>query len=490
METLFRQRLETLLQEWQHQLLQEWDQALRQPNPDLLWQWERLLLRLLMQLGGALVGLFVEAVHAQAERIAGWQQPPAGYRHRGWRWTVLTDLFGGRHRLRTPYAALDRRGRPGRRRGSGQRGAQGSGCFPVVERLGCRAGATPALLGEVASQLAWGPSQEVASQRLAERGIHLHPQTIRRLSYALADEGLKARQQALQQGRLPAGCADFEVQGKRVVITFDGGRIRMRYPQKGRRRASGYHGFEAPWQTPRLMVIYLIDAQGRALRQELPLYDGVLTSATQLFELLFGYLQALHLDQAQQVIFIADGAPEHWEAVTHLIEALGLRPQQVVEVLDWAHAVEHLTTVANLCGGWSSRQRQRWVQRMRTRLAHGQLQVILDELARLAQGRRAKAIHTESEYFLTHAQRMRYGHFRQRHIPLGSGAVESALRRVVNLRLKGAGIFWLEGNCQRMLFLRCQLLSGRWQRFLYSLFFTAPQQAHSIEVVPQRAVAA
>lgn len=490
METLFRQRLETLLQEWQRQLLQEWDQALRQPHPDLLWQWERLLFGLLMQLGRALVGLFLEALHAQAQRIGPWQQPPASYRPRGWRWTVISDLFGGRQRLRTPYAALDRRGRAGRRRGHGKRGAQGSGCFPVLERLGCRAGATPALLGEVASQLAWGPSQEVASQRLAERGIPLSPQTIRRLSYALADEGLKARQQALQQGCLPPGSEDFAVQGKRVVVTFDGGRLRGRYPRKGRCRSSGYHGFDAPWQTPRLLVIYLIDAQGRAVRQELPLYDGVLTSATLLFELLFDYLQALHLDQAQQVIFLADGAPEHWEAVAHLIEALGLHPQQVVEVLDWAHAVEHLTTVANLCGGWSSRQRQHWLQRLRTRLAHGQVEALLDELATLAQGRRAQALHTESEYFLKHAQRMRYQCFRKRHIPRGSGAVESALRRVVNLRMKGAGIFWLEGNSQRMLFLRCQLLSGRWQHFLYRLFFAAPQQAQSTEGLPQWPVAA
>jgi len=120
----------------------------------------------------------------------------------------------------------------------------------------------------VGSQLAWGPSQEVAVDRLAARGIALHPQTVRRLSYILAEEGLKARAQALHQGRLPPGSEDFQVKGKRVVITFDGGRLRLRYARPGRRRQSGYHGFDAPWQMPRLMVIYLIDAQGRAMRQE------------------------------------------------------------------------------------------------------------------------------------------------------------------------------------------------------------------------------
>jgi len=490
MESSFHAQLDTAVEDLRGQLHQEWDRAMSSPQPEMLWQWERLLFRLLMSLGQVVVVLFLEAVHSRAAGLVDWSRPPRGYRQKGWRWTKIATLFGGRFGLRTPYTVIDRQGRPGRRRGHGKRGPRGRGCFPLLETLGCRAGATPALLGEVASQLAWGPSQEVATARLADRGIELHPSSVRRLSYALADEGLKARQQALQQRRLPPGGAGFDVNGKRVVVTFDGGRIRMRYPRKGRRRPSGHHGFDTPWQMPRLMVIYLIDARGRAVRQEYPLYDGTLTSATQLFELMHDYLQALRIDQASQVIFIADGAPEHWDYLAHLIEALGLRPQQVVEVLDWAHAVEHLTTVANRCVGWSSKQRQRWLQRQRTRLYQGQLEALLEELATLAQGRRAKAIQTEIEYFHKHAARMHYPRFRKAHIPLGSGAVESAIRRVVNLRMKGPGTFWLEGNSERMLYLRCQLLSGRWEQFLYSLCFDADQQPKTTEALPACSVAA
>lgn len=481
MEKLFHSHLERVVQDWQQQVYQAWDRRLNSPCPEMLCQWEGQVFGLLMQLGHTLTGLLLEAVHAQPAWTAGWQSPPAGYRPKGWRWTRLTSLFGGHHRLRSPYAVVDRRGRPGRRRGVGKRGVQGSGCFPVLEQMGCRAGATPALLGEVASQLAWGPSQEVAVARLTARGIALHPQTVRRLSYALADEGVKARAQALQQGGLPPGSEDFQVKGKRVVVTFDGGRLRIRHPHKGRPRPSGYHGFDAPWQMPRLMVIYLIDAQGRAVRQECPLYEGTLTSATRLFELMFDYLQALQIDQAQQVIFVADGAQEHWDYLAHLIEALGLPPQQVVEVLDWAHAVEHLTTVADRCANWTAKQRQRWLKQQRTRLYRGQLEALIDELTALARGRRAKAIHTEIEYFHKHTARMRYQLFRKAHIPLGSGAVESAIRRLVNLRMKGPGIFWLEGNSERMLYLRCQLLSGRWHQFLHAVLFPVAREVTAIE---------
>ena len=436
-----------------------------------------------MGLGSALVALFLEEVHGQKTKIQVLQASirQQGYRNLGWRWTPIYTLFGGRHMIRTPYAVVDRRGKPGRPRGVGKRGGQGRGCFPLLAALGCRVGATPALLSEVSSQLAWGPSEAATVQRLADRGIALDADTVRRLAYALADEGLARRQQALQTGQPVPGSEDLDVRGKRVVVTFDGGRLRTRTARKGRRRSNGYHSFETEWRMPRLLVIYIIDEHGRAQRQESPLYDGVLTSATQLWTLLQGHLQALHIEKAQQVIFIADGACEHWNDRSSFIQTLGLSSDQVVEVLDWAHAVEHLTYVADACKGWSDKERQQWLKRQRTRLYRGQLDRVLDDLKALAQGRRGKAIRTEIDFFKKHAHRMRYADFRHRHIPLGSGAVESAIRRVVNLRMKGAGIFWRAENAERMLYLRCQLLSGRWECFIRALLFPTQKEDHPMK---------
>ena len=76
---------------------------------------------------------------------------------------------------------------------------------------------------------------------------------------------------------------------------------------------------------------------------------------------------------------------------------------------------------------------------------------------------------------------MRYDHFQRMGLPIGSGAVESAIRRIVNLRMKGNGIFWNLNNIQRMLYIRCQLLSGRWQAFIQALLCNegAPTQTTS-----------
>jgi hypothetical protein len=55
METAFPARLAALLQELQRQVEEQWTQALSNPHPDRLWQWERSLFDQLMPVGSALV---------------------------------------------------------------------------------------------------------------------------------------------------------------------------------------------------------------------------------------------------------------------------------------------------------------------------------------------------------------------------------------------------------------------------------------------------
>ncbi len=60
---------------------------------------------------------------------------------------------------------------------------------------------------------------------------------------------------------------------------------------------------------------------------------------------------------------------------------------------------------------------------------------------------------------------MQYKKFKVANVPCGSGFVESAIRRVINMRLKSAGSFWKRQMAEYMLFLRSQFLSGRWSIF-------------------------
>lgn len=53
-------------------------------------------------------------------------------------------------------------------------------------------------------------------------------------------------------------------------------------------------------------------------------------------------------------------------------------------------------------------------------------------------------------YCQKHYHRMQYADFMAQNLPIGSGVIESAIRRIVNLRIKGPGIFWLPENAERV----------------------------------------
>ncbi len=71
-------------------------------------------------------------------------------------------------------------------------------------------------------------------------------------------------------------------------------------------------------------------------------------------------------------------------------------------------------------------------------------------------------IPTHLNYFLKNRHRFAYTTMVGLGLPRGSGAVESAIRRVINLRIKGASIYWLPESVDAILLLRSFYKSGRW----------------------------
>jgi hypothetical protein len=80
--------------------------------------------------------------------------------------------------------------------------------------------------------------------------------------------------------------------------------------------------------------------------------------------------------------------------------------------------------------------------------------------------RLSKALKTEIKYFEKNYERMQYQVCRAMKWCCGSGMVESAVKRMINLRFKGASYFWKQGNLDGLFFLRCALLNGRWQNVI------------------------
>jgi hypothetical protein len=144
-----------------------------------------------------------------------------------------------------------------------------------------------------------------------------------------------------------------------------------------------------------------------------------------------------------------------------LAAGVGLDASKLVEVVDWCHAVSVLHVIADVPRQWTHMTRDSWIRRAKNLLHAGRTDDLVAHIQTLAVGRNAPLVTKHCDYFLRNAARMQYASFGKAHVPIGSGAVESAVRRVVNMRMKSNGMFWLEINAEGMLLLRSYLKAGR-----------------------------
>jgi len=323
--------------------------------------------------------------------------------------------------------------------------------------LGINERCTSGFAAEVSLLAAMLGSLAEARGVLAERGLGIDIKVLRGITYRFAE---RAR---LTQ-RLKGLGFDETVAGRRVVVSMDGGRIRLKEKKRGRKTAKGRNGYVGAWREPKLFIIYVADAEGKMERSFMPVMDANIRGPDALFKLLGSYLGQLGITEADQVLFVADGARWIWNRISALVQGLGLKPDQVHELIDFYHAVEHLGKVAGLCKSWTAGQRKIWIRKHRELLRQGQVEKVIDAVKEICRGRNSKGISTERNYFVRNIARMAYARVRALKLPIGSGSVESAIRRVVNLRLKGPCIFWCKENAEAILLLRCYWKAGRWNQ--------------------------
>ena len=328
------------------------------------------------------------------------------------------------------------------------------GLYPALVVLGIYDRCTPKLASDASRAVAMHSSLAEAQAQLRSDGIALDIKTLRSTAYRYA-----ARARAAQQS---AACGLLDsVTGKRVVVSLDGGRVRVRRKKRGPKTKKGRNRFHTDWKEPKLLILYVVGDDGRPSQTWAPIIDGTLRGPEAVFALLLSYARQIGLNAADKVLFIADGAPWIWRRLQRLIAALGLSPTQVLGLIDFYHAAKQLSDAVKL-RRWSATQRTRWLNRTRGLLKRARVDEVITALRELCRGRTAGKIRTHLNYFLKNRHRFAYTTMVGLGLPRGSGAVESAIRRVINLRIKGASIYWLPESVDAILLLRSFYKSGRW----------------------------
>ena len=189
-------------------------------------------------------------------------------------------------------------------------------------------------------------------------------------------------------------------------------------------------------------------------------YFSRLTDAETFRELARGELYRRGTAAATVVCAVQDGAEWQQRFVDHH------RPD-AVRILDFPHALEHLGTAGRAVFGAGTAAFSEWLGVQAHTLKHGDPDDVLSALRTLdlaaAVDPDAARHQTEAlAYFEKRRTQITYADFRDQGYPIGSGAVESANKLVVEARLKGSGMRWARASVSPMVCLRDLLCSHRW----------------------------
>ena len=161
-------------------------------------------------------------------------------------------------------------------------------------------------------------------------------------------------------------------------------------------------------------------------------------------------------DRAQELIFVCDGAKWIWGLVEENFP-------EAIQILDWYHAVEYLTPVAQALFKDLDKQTE-WLATMKEHLWFSRTQTVIDICRTLAnEPSAAEPSAKAATYFQNNLARMDYAYFRKQGYFIGSGTVESGCKQIATMRLKRSGAQWLEDGARWVAKARAVWLSGQWQ---------------------------
>jgi hypothetical protein len=272
-------------------------------------------------------------------------------------------------------------------------------------------------------------------------GVRLSASSVRRATEAAGLDLLERQHQGAVIRPANLRPWDFTVEGHKPTVAY-----------------LGLDAFSVPIQGP-----------GGAKAEHRMIYTGILYTPDKERSL---YLVDFDLDaickqMRQASIAYGLGAANQVMALTDAGNGLaeGLRRHfwgDLLCILDWYHAAEHVHKLAQALYPSQQEQRQQWAEKAKGILYEQGGQALVNWLRDWTgptDGAAAEEWRKGINYFADNEERTDYPSYRSRGWDIGSGPTEAACK-VVGARLKGSGMRWVEAGAARVAPLRALYLSG------------------------------
>lgn len=169
-----------------------------------------------------------------------------------------------------------------------------------------------------------------------------------------------------------------------------------------------------------------------------------------------------------RLVFVTDGAVWIYNWIKDIFP-------DAVHVLDYFHASEHLYDFVKLYFK-DGEQGMEWGKQQEIVLQRGGVLEVIEILKTLPK-RNKQAVEAQNNliaYYQANAERMNYPQYRKIGAGIiGSGAIESAHRTVVQKRLKQSGQRWGIPGAQNVLNLRVMHMNNQWTKVIDQINFSA-----------------
>jgi hypothetical protein len=163
-----------------------------------------------------------------------------------------------------------------------------------------------------------------------------------------------------------------------------------------------------------------------------------------------------YIDNYKHLVFIGDGAPWIWKWVKDY-------SPKSTQILDLFHALEKLGVFAS-ARYKDTQEREMWIENQRALLESDQVEKVIENLEKDISVNKEviKLKNDVIRYYITNKTRMMYKTYSDSGYLVGSGAIESAHRNVVQQRMKLSGQRWSIKGAQKIANLRACKKSMLW----------------------------
>lgn len=180
-------------------------------------------------------------------------------------------------------------------------------------------------------------------------------------------------------------------------------------------------------------------------------------SVEQFKKLLFDAAARAGYGRIREVVVVGDGSHWIWNACNELFP-------DAVQVLDYYHLSENVHSFAKYLHPDNEVKMKGWANSILDKIDKGLIDEVLGSIPELKNVKRSAQVPNLKVYIENNRGRIDYRRYKLRGYYIGSGAIESGNKLVIQQRMKQSGMRWSINGGEYIAVLRAKYASNQWEK--------------------------